>query len=409
MRFILIAHGLIDRSGHHYMEARAFKEEATRHGLECTILAHRDVSASIRDELGALPLFRHTPYKRLFQRRCFGQLRDFRFYGKHMSRELMSLPPGMITSTDVLVSTLTKARDIHGLALWLTQLSRVERPFVAMNFMIDDISRPGSETSDWTLNLKAAMFYRLAFSRLRKIMGRNRFLLSAGGTAFAQTMTRVLGYPVQTFPLPVQHDLPSCETDSVPPGESPFIVFLGHMQQRKGSDLIGAVILRVLEQYPDCRFLLQANPESWEKRWQDEIGPVAGARVHIHRGEMSQDEYQTAMKRANLVLLPYDRAGYTLQTSGVFSEAMTMGKVSIIPDGTWMADMARKQGGGAVLFEKFEAAAIAEAVCGALQCLPKLTRNMRNISSTWRESMGMKAFFQRILDVKQGAMKTDAD
>jgi glycosyltransferase involved in cell wall biosynthesis len=124
---------------------------------------------------------------------------------------------------------------------------------------------------------------------------------------------------------------------------------------------------------------------------------------------MSQDDYQTAMKRANLVLLPYLPAGYVLQTSGIFSEAMAMGKVSIIPDGTWMADMARIHGGGAVMFQEFEASAIAGAVCMALQRLPELAREMGNISSRWRESMGMKAFFQRILDAKQGDMVTEVD
>lgn len=397
MRFILIAHGLIDRTGHHYMEARAFKEETARQGLECVLLAHRDIGAPIRDELRALPLFRHTPYKQFFRRRRLGLWRDYRFYSRHMSRELASLPPGMMTSSDVLVSTLTKARDMRALALWLERLPREQRPFFAINFMIDDIARPESEAGNWTLNLKSALLYRSAFSRLRKAAGAGRLLVSAGGPAFADTMTRVLGHHVLTFPLPVQHDLPCDPPEKVSTDLSPLIVFLGHMQERKGPDLIASVIPRVLEQHADCRFLLQANPESWGKRWQDELGPVAGARVQIHRGEMCQDDYQRAMDRADLVLLPYVPAAYALQTSGIFSEAMAMGKVSIIPDGTWMADMARKYGGGAVTFPAFEATAIAGAICRALQRLPELTADMKGISSRWRESMGMSAFVQRIL------------
>ena len=398
MRLILVAHGLIDRTGHHYMEARAFKEEAARQGLECLLLAHRDISASIREELEALPLFPHTPYKILFRPRYLGPLRDFRLYSRQMGRALTGLPPGIISSSDVLVSTLTKARDMQGLALWLTRIPREQRPFVAINFMIDDISRPGNQAKKWRTNLKSALLYRFAFSRLRKVLGADRFLLSAGGTTFAQAMTRVLDHPVRTLPLPVQHELSCCNAKSSVPGKSPWIVFLGHSQQRKGSDLIGFVVPKVLERYPDCRFFLQANPESWERRWRDEIGPVAMARVQIHRGEMSQEEYQSAMSRADLVLLPYLPAGYALQTSGVFSEAMAMGKVSVIPDGTWMAAMARKHGGGAVMFPRFEVAAIAEASCRALQALPGLTREMEGIRSAWRESMGMKAFLQRILD-----------
>lgn len=398
MRFVLIAHGLIDRTGHHYMEARAFKEEADRHGLSCTILANRNVSPSIRDELDAHPLFQYTPYKQFFRRWYFGKFWDFRLYGRAMSRALMSLPPGMITSSDVLVFTLTKARDIRGLALWLARIPREKHPFVAINFMVDDISRSGSETSDWSYDFQAAFLYRSAFSHLRKKLGANRFLLSAGGTRFAQNMARVLDHPVLTFPLPVQHEITSCQTEKSPPDESPLIVFLGHTHKRKGPELIGSVISKVLEQYPCCRFLLQANPICWEKRWEEEIGVIGMERVCIHRGEMSQEEYQSAMSRADLVLLPYLSSWYTLQTSGIFSEAMALGKVSVVPDGTWMADKARKHGGGAVIFHKFEGNAIAEAVCKALQGLPGLTRDMKNISSAWQENMGMKAFFRRILD-----------
>ncbi len=398
MRFILIAHGLIDRSGHHYMEARAFKEEAARHGLECTILANRDVSPSIRDELDAVPLFQHTPYQKFFRRKHFRSWRDFRFYGKLMGQELCSLPPGTISATDILVSPLTRARDMSGLTYWLARLPRSQHPFLALNFMFDDISRPVGANGGWKLNLKAAFLYRLAFLRLRHTLAPNRIHLSAGGVEFAKAMTRALDYPVVDFPLPVQHEIFMESPDIVRPDQAPCIAFLGFMHPRKGAKLAGAVISRVLAKNANCRFLLQANPEYWEKRWQDEIGPVASARVHIHRGAMTQDEYQNTMKMAELVLLPYPPAGYTLQTSGVFSEAMAMGKVSIVPEGTWMAANVRKYGGGAVMFSEFEVDSIAAACLRALEHLPSLKRDMRYISSHWRENMGMKTFVQRILD-----------
>ena len=90
MRFILIAHGLIGRTGHHYMEARAFREEAAKHGLDCTILAHRDITPSIRDELEARSLFRFSPYDRPCQLRRIGPLINFPIYARSMKKRLMS-------------------------------------------------------------------------------------------------------------------------------------------------------------------------------------------------------------------------------------------------------------------------------------------------------------------------------
>ncbi|WP_319287251.1 glycosyltransferase [Desulfosarcina sp.] len=348
--------------------------------------------------MDALPLFQHNHYEKLFRRRYLGPLLDFRFFGRAMRKQLLSLPSETITAADILVCPLTRARAMFGLALWLARTPREKHPFLAINFMIDDISHPSNKRKRRILNIKPEKFYRFAFSRLRKRLAPDRLLLSAGGIAFAQAMTRILNHPVQAFPLPVQHEIPFARFDNPSPEQSPLIVFLGSMRKNKGSDLAGAVIRRVLQHHPCCRFYLQANPVCWEERWGDEIGPVGMTRVHIHRGEMAQEEYQNTMNRADLVLIPYLPAGYTLQTSGVFSEAMAMGKVSIIPEGTWMADMFLKFGGGGVLYPRHEVGAIVEAILKGLEHLPQLTRDMQGISSMWQESMGMKAFLQRILD-----------
>ena len=410
MRFILVAHGLINQTGHHYMEARAFKKEAARRGLDCLILAHRHIEPEIRAELDAYPLFEYTPYKKSpVQLRFLGPLLHFRSCSRSLARKLLELPPETIKADDLLVSPLTKAAEMSGLAQWLAHRPREQRPFLAINFMIDDISRPLPRAGKSSLNYNAALFYRFAFHRLRKNLAPKRLLLSAGGSAFARAMSRVLSHPVQVFPLPVQHELAGVDAAPPTPGTPPLIVFLGHMQPRKGSDLAGAVVRRVLDQHPACQFLLQANPAGWESHWLDQLGPDDRDRVRIHCGELTQEEYQKVMSRAALVLLPYRPAGHILQTSGVFSEAMAMGKVSIIPEGTWMADMARRYGGGAVVFRQHNVEAVAAAVLAALENLPELTRDMAKISSVWRETMGMKAFVRCILDAgTAGGLQPDA-
>ncbi|MEZ4484575.1 MAG: glycosyltransferase [Syntrophotaleaceae bacterium] len=374
MRLILIAHGLINRTGHHYMEARSFKDEAAKRGLGCTILAHRDIDLVIREELKAQPVFRHTPYRQLFRRRYLGSLLEFLQVGRSICRELLSLPPGTITATDILVSPLTKAREMLGLALWLSRIPVEKRPFVAINFMIDDVTIPRRARGGRFIPIKPEVFYRFAFKRLQKRLAPNRLLLSAGGAAFAHTMTQMLKHSVQLLPLPVQHELP-CSPPETFSKQPPLIVYLGHMHKRKGADLVGGIIREVLDKNPDCQFLLQANPECWAKRWQDEIGSKGETRVQIHRGEMSQEEYQHALNRAALVLIPYLPAGYVLQTSGVFSEAMAIGKPSIIPAGTWMADMAHRVDVVKRHFiPRHEVIDISQAVLKALANLTQLTR-----------------------------------
>lgn len=397
MRFILIANGLINRSGHHYMEARSFREEAAQHGIDCLVLAHRDIAPELRGELSALPLFHHSPYAESASRRFWRQLLHFWRLGRSMAQQLLSLQTEQIAADDMVVCPLTKAAEMLGLALWLKRIPRHRRPRLALNFMIDDISRHRPSPHGITTKRLPVLCYRGAFSLLRKACAPDRLLLSAGGDAFAHVMARILKHPVQVFPLPVQHKLPPQPPGEGGPGQGPLIVYLGHMHRRKGAHLVGEIVRRVLVQHSRCRFLLQANPLEWGDLWSEEIGPIGGDRVLIHRGEMGQGDYQSWLHRADLVLMPYVPQHYRLQTSGVFSEAMALGKPCIIPEGTWLAEMARRHYGGVTIFPSHTPAAIADAVLHALDKLADLAVTMATVSRHWRETMGMEAFVQRVL------------
>ncbi len=113
---------------------------------------------------------------------------------------------------------------------------------------------------------------------------------------------------------------------------------------------------------------------------------------------MSQEECQSWLQDADLVLMPYSPQHYTLQTSGVFSEAMALGKPCIVPEGTWLADMARRHCRGVTIFKDHSAAAIVDATLQSLDNLPDLTATMEESSTPWRETMGMQAYVRRLLD-----------
>ena len=121
-----------------------------------------------------------------------------------MKKQLLSLPVETITAADILVCPLTRAREMLGLAFWLGRVPRIGHPFLVLNFLVDDISQPFIKTENRTLNIRPARFYQWAFRLLRKKVAPERLLLSAGGSAFAQAMARILSYPVEVFPLPVQ-------------------------------------------------------------------------------------------------------------------------------------------------------------------------------------------------------------
>ena len=52
---------------------------------------------------------------------------------------------------------------------------------------------------------------------------------------------------------------------------------------------------------------------------------------------LSKEEYDADLMRTDLFLLNYDPAMYARNTSGIFLEAMCLGKDAIVSRGTWMA------------------------------------------------------------------------
>ncbi len=205
--------------------------------------------------------------------------------GRSLGKQQLSLPAEQITAADMVVCPLTTANELLGLALCLARRPRQQRPRLALNFMIDDISRPLPGKNRWAVKKTAALLYRCAFSLLRRQIPPERLLLSAGGEAFARTMTGILHHPVAVFPLPVQHDLRPAPRAGRRAGQAPLLVVLGMMRQQKGAHLVGPIVRGLLERTSNCRFLLQANPPKWEELWREEIGPAKDGRLLIHSGE----------------------------------------------------------------------------------------------------------------------------
>jgi len=70
--------------------------------------------------------------------------------------------------------------------------------------------------------------------------------------------------------------------------------------------------------------------------------------VKVHDGAIDSKQYYEILSRADVILQPYDWLHYHAQTSGIFAESRSFGKVSIVTRGTWMARNVERQGGGVV-------------------------------------------------------------
>lgn len=126
------------------------------------------------------------------------------------------------------------------------------------------------------------------------------------------------GLPFHTLPIP-NFDLKPVEHHN----EKLVIVFPGEPRAEKG----GHVVRRLLNESHGCHFICSQSLEQAQEHFPNAL---------------SREKYLEYIQRADVVLLPYDAPKYRYRSSGIFVEAIGLGKVTLVPDECWMSDELRK-------------------------------------------------------------------
>ena len=167
------------------------------------------------------------------------------------------------------------------------------------------------------------------------------------------------------------------------------ITCLGNARREKGFHLLGDVVpvlARLRERGIAGRLVVQTNTNLAG----GEPGIAATARrlrdapeglVRCVEGPLTSGDYAELMSRSALVLLPYDPALYLGRSSGVFAEALALGKPVIVPDRGWMAAETHPDHGVTFAYPT----GLAAAVETALTDYARLRHGAEARAAAWRE------------------------
>ena len=154
---------------------------------------------------------------------------------------------------------------------------------------------------------------------LRKKFGANLSLFTDTDN-LTHFFTKQTKLPFHTLPIP-HYDLKPVEVHN----PKPVVLFPGEPRKEKGGDLI-----RKLVEDPSYSKIQLACSESLQ------VGD-------LHFGNaLPRSEYLNWLKRSDVILLPYEAHKYRFRSSGIFVEGISLGKVTLVPDGCWMADELKK-------------------------------------------------------------------
>lgn len=405
MRLFVMDNGLVGSGDHHRNAALGILTCARQRQLAIRFLIHAKAEPDIVDELGASPVYRHTPYESN-EGDWIEQLAVQRRYGRAFAADCHRGMREGLDRADIVFLPNATHKELHGLFLWLRELPRSDRPTVVANFVVPHFLNVARRRYG-----AAALAYAVASRRLGWLLGRDRLVLACNSDVMAQSLRRLCGRRVDLFPVAKTYpDRPVRERAA---GTPVTVAFLGGMVPRpeKGFDLLPGTVEIVKALRPTTRFVLHVNPAVQSPEIARAFHRLLESEnVLLLSTSLSPDEYYRVLDDADIVLMPYRPERYWALTSGIFCEAAVLGKVSVVPEGTWMADMSRAELGVGVTFPEAVPGAIAEALVAAIDDLAVLTAKAAKLSARCRREHSIDNYldtmFRRLGRAPNGAADT---
>lgn len=372
-RFFLADPSLISVSGHCWSYLRSLGDPVKEAGFEPVVLGNRCVVPELQGHGGATPLFQIWCDDR------FGShARTAAVHARAIRDDLVQAAAQFdIDANDVVLLNSLRHWPLSGVVDWLEGLPARRRPFVALVLHFTAYPDPEGPSD-------SVEFYRRAFRRIETSPARDHLLLLADSQELIDEYQSINDRLHYAF-APIPH----CDEPLAPDAAPDGIVrlgCLGEARENKGFHLLPYLVNRVLES--ECcervQFHLHAFTPDPNGRFFQWIAPrLDRPGVTLYREMFDDEHYRQFLGRLDIVLLPYTRANYHAQTSGVFAEAMAQQKAIVCPRGTWMARQVVEFGAGAS-FVPDDVEDLAQQTLSVIENLPAIQASGEQRSRRWR-------------------------
>ncbi len=392
-KIVIPGFALFGLSGHWFNELLHFKNESLDIGLTPRILVPRSTEEQVAAEIEAdrvldpLPGFEVNAENFVLSTVTFADT-------AHLFAPLRAwLDAECLDSSDIIYFPQGHPVLIRGIGRWLSEQSDGKRPAVFFRIIGDEL------TDLDTGRFKArAAFYRLASADLDNASGQERVFFLVNSSAKARSVSRVL----RRRPFMMQHHFgrppdTTLATETVSP-----TVYV-HLNSRSGRCFtnLSETIKRVCAVEPAVRFLIKPAGDISEAM--AALNLEDSPSVELLPLEMNTIEYFKNLSRSTLVLLAYEAQPYRFLTSGVFTEAASLGKPVIVPSGTWMAEKIAQGYGVGMLFADHSTQSMADVILKGLQASHQLASAAQKLAPRLAEETGCRRFIETMVSLSKTA------
>ena len=395
MRIHVVDPGLDSLKGHHANYDRALTESFAALQLPTTIYSYATPSdPRAWDRLSIEPLFFWSSYYRLLPPESPNRLRDS---GWIFYLQLARLDRSAIAPDDIVLFHSLSAEQLGGLARWIAEWPDKTRPRFAFLFMFSDYREPdGAERTAAVETYSRFFADLLPFTERCRIFAEHRLLQA--------DLARFAGGRFAIALAPHVKRVPASAARPKPAPEPVTVGYFGHAERAdKGAHLLPGILAR-LGVRQDARWLVQLSFGRSQTplcgTWTPSaIRDALAARpdLRLLEGAMSEEAYYRALDSSDIVLLPYS-ALYARQGSGVFYEALALGKALVLPRDSFMREDLEEVGGTGHCFASWDIDAIASAVEAAIDDPGSRVVPNRNAGAAWQAARDLDRFARSLAE-----------
>lgn len=335
-------------------------------------------------------------------------MENFHTINQAFLADLLQIPLERFTSDDLIYFPNILQNQLHAVALWLGRMPAERRPAVAvmlryLNHAMDYVqARPNKEL--------IALQYRFAAKALYAAQPRS--IICADTRELAAAYQKIIGLPVLELPNPMDVSSRLAAPSNRNASQRPTIVYQGHTSPLRGMHFLPDIIEQCAKLPVRPRFVIQV--QSREAAAQ-QLGPtlarlekLSNDDVRLVFGALEDDAYYAMLHEADLILLPYAPTFYGYGSSGVFTEAASLGKVVTVTAGTVPARQGREYGLGVTTAAQWNAPSFVQAIAATLRDLPVLQAKAAAAAPRFRAEQCAPALWQKLLAAFEAVAKARA-
>jgi len=403
MKLIIADNTLESYQGHSFAYCESIKREAEKQGINVTILATKNVNPEVKSILQAVPFFKYSFFHsfpepwplNFFPDRIINHyypLWNYYLRNKMLTfemREVLKYCPS--SEKCVILFPNFTYNDLKGI------IDTAEITKDNKNIHIAAVQHFTSR-----INLHSSKFpnryYERVFNYFNKSPHQNRIHFFSDSTQLTEEYKKYTQKNLTVLPIPhTSSPMPSTSNES---GKL-IIGYMGDARTNKGFHLLPEALDVVKQNNPDDKleFHIQANIRN-KNEWQaTQAGTLLSNRTDTfcYSKALNEIEYKNLMNLIDVFVLPYTLDYYHSQTSGVFSEARSLGKVTVATRGSWMAEEISKNGGG-VLCSPEDPKNIGDSISKAINNYSSLKKEALKAEKNWNGFHNVGNYFKILMN-----------